>query len=114
MTDNAWVQEFPGAITVCDAEGIILELNDKAAKSYESDGGRKLIGSNMLGCHPEPARSQVQRLLESKQANVYTIEKKGVKKIIYQSPWYTDGRFSGLVELALEIPAHLPHFNRDK
>ena len=40
MTDHAWIKEFPAAITVCDAEGIILEMNDKAAKTFEKDGGR--------------------------------------------------------------------------
>ena len=42
MTDHAWIKEFPAAITVCDVEGIILEMNDKAAKTFESDGGYDL------------------------------------------------------------------------
>ena len=44
--------------------------------------------------------------------NVYTIEKHGIKKLIYQAPWYRDGEFAGLVELAIELPAELPHFVR--
>ena len=112
MTDHAWINEFPGAITVCDADGIILEMNDQAGKSFAKDGGRALIGKNLLDCHPEPARTKTKRLLESKQKNVYTIEKNGVKKLIYQSPWYRDGKFAGLVELALEIPFEMPHFVR--
>jgi len=32
MAEHSWVQEFPGAITVCDRDGIILEMNDKSAK----------------------------------------------------------------------------------
>jgi transcriptional regulator with PAS, ATPase and Fis domain len=112
MTDHTWINEFLGAITVCDADGIILEMNDQAAKGYAEDGGRALIGKNMLDCHPEPARTKTKRLLESKQKKVYTIEKKGVKKLIYQSPWYRDGKFAGLVELSLEIPFEMPHFVR--
>jgi transcriptional regulator with PAS, ATPase and Fis domain len=112
MSEHSWVGEFPGAITVCDVDGIILEMNDQAANGYAKDGGRALIGKNMLDCHPEPARTKTKRLLESKQKNVYTIEKKGVKKLIYQSPWYRDGKFAGLVELSLEIPFTLPHFVR--
>ncbi len=42
-----------------------------------------------------------------------TIEKQGIKKLIYQSPWYVDGRYGGFVELSLEIPAVMPHFVRD-
>ena len=112
MADHAWINEFPGAITVCDVDGIILEMNDQAAKGYAADGGRALIGKNMLDCHPEPARTKTKRLLESKQKNIYTIEKKGVKKLIYQAPWYRDGNFCGLVELSLEIPSEMPHFVR--
>lgn len=109
---HEWIKEFPAAITVCDKNGVLLEMNDKAAKVFESDGGYKLIGSNMLDCHPEPARSKADRLLAAKEKNVYTIEKKGIKKFIYQSPWFIDGEFAGFVELSLEIPYELPHFVR--
>jgi transcriptional regulator with PAS, ATPase and Fis domain len=112
MSNMDWVKEFPGAITVSDPNGIILAMNDRAAKSYEKDGGRALIGKSMLDCHPEPARRQVQQLLQSQQKNIYTIEKNGVKKLIYQSPWYENGEYRGLVELSLEIPFELPHFVR--
>lgn len=110
--DHSWVQGFPGAITVCDPNGIILEMNDKACQVFANDGGAKLIGTNVLDCHPEPARSKLKRLMETQQTNVYTIEKKGVKKLIYQTPWYQDGRYGGFVELSLEIPFEMPHFVR--
>ena len=112
MQDHTWIKEFPAAVTVCDADGIILEMNDKAAKSYEMDGGYKLIGSNMLDCHPDPAREKTERLLVAREKNVYTIEKNGIKKLIFQSPWYKGGEYAGFVELSLEIPFELPHFIR--
>jgi hypothetical protein len=112
MIDSIWAKEFPGAITVCDAAGIILEMNDKAAKSFETSGGYQLIGSQLLDCHPEPARTKFQHLLETRQANIYTIEKNGIHKLIYQSPWYQDGEYRGFVELSLEIPVEMPHFIR--
>ena len=112
MNELDWVKEFPAAVTVCDEGGILLEMNDKAAKTFEKDGGRKLIGSNMLDCHPEPARTKTERLLTAREKNVYTIEKNGVKKLIYQSPWYRNGEYAGFVELSLEIPFELPHFIR--
>jgi len=112
MSSQAWVQEFPGSITVCDSDGIILEMNDRAVKTYQDQGGEKLIGTNMLDCHPEPARTKTQRLLETRHANVYTIEKGGVKKLIFQTPWYRDGKYAGFVELSLEIPVQMPHFVR--
>ncbi len=112
MTSHIWIKEFPAAVTVCDAEGIILEMNDKAAKTFESDGGYKLIGSNMLDCHPGASRGKTERLLAAQVKNVYTIEKNGVKKLIYQSPWYKEGEYAGFVEISLEIPLEMPHFIR--
>ena len=79
---------------------------------FADDGGAALIGTNALDCHPEPARSKLDALLASGKANVYTIEKNGVKKLIYQAPWYRDGAYAGFVELSLEIPFELPHFVR--
>jgi hypothetical protein len=52
MTHHSWVKELPGSVVVCDLEGIIQEMN-KAVKTFEADGGIKLVGSNLLDCHPE-------------------------------------------------------------
>jgi len=112
MSEHEWIKEFPGSVTVCDAKGVILEMNDKAAKTLEKDGGYALIGKNMLDCHPEAARTKAERLLAAKEKNVYTIEKNGIKKLIYQSPWFKDGKYAGFVELSLEIPFEIPHFIR--
>jgi transcriptional regulator with PAS, ATPase and Fis domain len=111
-TEFAWVKEFTGAVTVSDPDGIITGMNDKAARSFEEDGGRALIGKNMLECHPEPARSKLAELMKTRQTNIYTIEKKGVKKLIYQSPWYQNGEYAGYIEISMEIPFDMPHFIR--
>jgi hypothetical protein len=113
MEKFAWVNEFPGAITVCDANGIITEMNIKAGEVFKKDGGLQLIGSNALDCHPEPSRTQFKKMLENPAPNVYTIEKGGKKKLIYQTPVYEDGIYAGFIELSLEIPQEMPHFNRD-
>jgi hypothetical protein len=112
MNELDWVRELPAAVTVCDEKGIILEMNDASARTFEKDGGRTLIGSNVLDCHPEPARTKTERLLAAREPNVYTIEKNGIRKLICQSPWYRDGDYAGFVELSLEIPMELPHFIR--
>jgi transcriptional regulator with PAS, ATPase and Fis domain len=112
MENNDWAKELPVSITVCDRDGIILEMNDKAIKTFASDGGAKLIGTNLLDCHPEPSRTKVKELLSTQTQNVYTIEKNGVKKLIYQTPWHKDGKFAGLVEFSMEIPFDMPHFVR--
>lgn len=113
MDQHAWVEGFPGAITVCDPEGIILEMNDAAIRVFQKDGGRDLLGRNLLDCHHEEARRRLQELMAQRQINVYTIEKHGVKKLIYQSPWFQDGEYAGFMELSLELPAELPHFLRN-
>ena len=112
MPEGAWVKELKAAITVCDRDGVALEMNDRAAETHAKDGGRALIGKSILECHPERARELFEDLLRTERLNVYTIEKDGVKKLIYQAPWYREGAFAGIVELSLPIPWDLPHFVR--
>ncbi len=112
MPDLSWFKELPLAITICDADGIILDMNDAAAAVFREDGGRALIGSNVLDCHPAPARGKLERMMERREKNIYTIEKNGRKKLIYQTPWYRDGQYAGFVELSMEIPFDMPHFIR--
>lgn len=108
----AWVHEFQGAVTVCDPAGIVLAMNAASARMFEKDGGSDLIGRSLVDCHPEPARGKLLALLHERRANAYTIEKRGVRKLIYQTPWTRNGVFAGLVEISLELPAELPHFVR--
>jgi len=112
MQSMEYFKGAPFAVTVCDAEGIIVYMNDKSQLTFASYGGAGLIGRSLLECHPEPARSRLAALLAEQKSNAYTIEKNGLRKLIYQSPWYAEGAFAGLVELSLEIPEDMPHFKR--
>ena len=114
MQPHAWIHAFPASITVCDPNGIILEMNEASDKAFEKYGGHTLIGSNLLDCHPEPSRSKLKEMLAHQTKNIYTIQKNGEKKIVYQSPWYLDGQYAGFIEMVLPLPAEMPHFNRDK
>ena len=107
-----WIQDACIAVTVCDAKGVIIEMNAKAAKTFKKRGGADLIGKNLLDCHPGPAKTKLKKLLKKPRANAYTIEKNGVKKLIYQLPWHKSGKFAGIVELSLELPEKMPHFVR--
>jgi transcriptional regulator with PAS, ATPase and Fis domain len=109
----AWLDGIEVAATVCDRHGVCLYLNERAAQVFVKDGGRKLVGQNLLDCHPEPARSRFTAQLATPEPNSYTIEKAGIRKLIHQIPWYKDGVFSGVVELSLVLPHTLPHFVRD-
>ena len=114
MDENAWVKEFPGAVTVCDAAGRIIAMNDRSREVFAADGGAALIGTNVLVCHPEPSRTKLLAMMKDRRPNVYTIQKNGKKKLIYQAPWHQNGVYAGFVELSLEVPWDLPHFDRDK
>ncbi len=107
-----WIKEFNCAITVCDTNGIIVAMNDKSVEVFKDEGGSELIGKNLFDCHPEPSRTKLKQMVEQQTENVYTIEKNGKKKLIYQSPWYEKEIYKGFVELSLEIPFELPHFKR--
>ncbi len=108
-----WVTSFPGAVTVSDLEHRILWMNDRAADVYADRGGRDLVGGNMMACHNERSRGIIEKLLRTGDPNTYTIEKKGVKKLVYQAAWRDGtGRIAGLVELSLVIPFEMPHFIR--
>jgi hypothetical protein len=53
-------------------------------------------------------------MYENHTLNVYTITKNGKKKLIYQAPYFVDGKFSGIVEMSLPLPEEIPHYDRDK
>jgi hypothetical protein len=52
-------------------------------------------------------------MLANAQSHIYTIQKNGIQELIYQAPFYADGACAGMVELALDLPPGMPHFNRD-
>ncbi|MDP2965282.1 MAG: hypothetical protein Q8N39_04480 [Pelolinea sp.] len=109
-----WSKYFPAAITVTNENGTVVEMNDFSVESYRKDGGANLIGDNVIECHKEPSLSKVKKLYEEHALNVYTITKNGKKKLIYQAPYFVEGRFSGMVEISLPLPDEMPHYDRDK
>lgn len=109
----SWMDEDEAAITICDLNGIIIYMNERSIKAFTKyDDSGVTIGSSLVECHPEPARSKLLSMLKTPQTNVYTIEKNSVKKIIRQSPWQKDGVFSGVVEISFEIPVEMAHHIR--
>jgi hypothetical protein len=106
-------KELPFAITVCDTDGIILYMNDRSISTFQKYGGEAIVGTSLFLYHQGPSAAKLLELLDKSGTNVYTIEKNGIKKMIYQSPWFHAGKFAGLIELSLEIPMEMPHFVRE-
>ncbi len=113
MSSALWVKELPAEIMVCDSGGLIIEMNDHAALLFADDGGRGLLGRNVLDCHPEQAVSKLKHMLADPSVNCYFNTENGEKRFFFQSPWYLEGRFSGYVEISFVVPEIIPHFIRE-
>lgn len=105
-----WAREVNCAITVVNTDCNIIYMNDKARATFASHGN--LIGKNMLDCHSDRSKEIIRQLLATGGVNCYTIEKQGVRKMIYQTAWKRDGIVAGLVEISMVIPTDLPHYIR--
>ena len=107
-----WFEQLPCSVTVCDKRYKILYMNERSAEVNSKEGGKALIGENLIDCHPPEAQEKLKKVMTSGRPNVYTIEKRGVKKLVYQCHWRKEGRVRGLVEFTFELPSNIPHFVR--
>ena len=105
-----WAKELNCSIIVCDKNGIIVYMNDRAVEQYKRHGN--LIGKCLFECHNERSMGIIRNLLAEGGTNSYTIEKNGVHKMIFQSAWKENGEVAGLCEFSMIIPAELPHYIR--
>jgi PAS domain-containing protein len=113
MSDVYNFDSFPGAVTICTPEGIIEYMNSAAETLLAEHGGRALIGSNVLDCHPAPAREKLEGLMRDRRSNTSTSEKNGIRRLVYQFPLYDNGGYSGYGEISFEIPIVIPNFIRE-
>ncbi len=111
MEDFKWAEQMNCAVTVCDKEGIVLYMNERARATFAKRGD--MIGRSLMPCHSERSRAIIAHMLATGESNSYTISKNGQRKMIYQTPWREDGEVAGLVEISMVIPDEMPHYNRD-
>lgn len=111
MTEEIF-KNLPFAVTACDIDARIIYMNEKSCATFLKNGVKSLIGNYLFDCHSEKSAAQIRNLLQTGGTNSYTIEKNGLKKLIYQCPWYKDEKIAGLVEISLVIPNEMPHFVR--
>ena len=107
------------AVTVSDKDGNVIYQNDS---SIEVNGDAR--GRNLEQCHNPKSWEMICHMLKEDVSNVYTISKKGKKKLIYQTPWYDESgelktengelkkQPAGLVEFSIVLPEEMPHYNR--
>ena len=103
-----WVEHYPAAVTVCDPQGTIIAMNRLAQDNFRKYGGEALLGTSLFACHPEPANAIIRRLLQDQTGNTYFVEKNGVRKLVHQAPWHSEGQFAGLTETIIILPDQIP------
>lgn len=106
-----WAEDMNCAVTVCDKSGIIIFMNQKSRDTF-CKNGESMVGHSIIPCHNEHSQAKIREMLEQGTSNCYTIEKNGVKKMIYQTPWRENGVVMGLVEISMVIPEEMPHYIR--
>jgi transcriptional regulator with PAS, ATPase and Fis domain len=99
-----WFEHLPCSITVVDRSYKILYMNAKSADVNRESGGKSLIGKNLMDCHPPEAQAKLKQVMTAGKPHVYTTERRGVRKMVYQGKWKKSGRVGGLVELYFELP----------
>ena len=108
----AWAEGTHCAITVCDLEGKVIFMNERSRATFDKDGNT-MLGKNLMPCHSEKSQQKIREMIATDTVNCYTIDKQGVKKMIYQTPWRDkDGTVRGMVEISMVIPAEMPHYIR--
>ena len=108
----AWAEGTHCAITVCDLDGKIIFMNERSRATFDKEG-QTMLGKNLMPCHSERSQEMIRHMIATDTVNCYTIDKQGVKKMIYQTPWRdSDGTVRGMVEISMVIPTDLPHYTR--
>lgn len=110
---HPWVKEFPARLVVIDRNNTIIDLTEQAARVLSPGGSPELLGQSVLDCHPEQARVKLLELIQERKTNIYTYTREDQKYLVIQSPWTISGEFAGYFDLTIELPARIPHFDRD-
>ncbi|MBR5102678.1 MAG: PAS domain-containing protein [Muribaculaceae bacterium] len=110
--DFDWAETLHCAVTVCDTQGVVIYMNQCSRATF-SNHGDSMVGKSMMPCHNEHSQAIIHKMLNEDVTNCYTIDKQGVRKLIYQTPWKKDdGTVGGLVEISIVLPDELTNYVR--
>ena len=104
MIPDYW-KELDITVSICDASGYIIYMNDKAINDTFADhGGVELIGTSLLDCHPEPSKSKLKKMMEEETSNTYFKGQGESRRLIHQTPIYHSNVYFGFMELIIPCP----------
>ena len=106
---EVWLEKLPCSVMICDKNYKILYMNEMSAKDHAKDGGKKMVGTDLMDCHPLEAQAKMRKMLTSAQPNVYTMQWKKKKKLVYQCQWKRGRSVGGLFQLVFKIPEDIPN-----
>ena len=99
-----WVEEFDGAVTICDTNFKIIYMNQRSVNEFAKYGGADLLGQNLLDCHNPQSCEKIKEILQTGDANSYSkVKSDGRTKVIHQSCWRENGIIKGLVEISFYL-----------
>lgn len=97
-----WAEALTCAVTICDADGKIIFMNEKSRATFGHHGD--LIGKNLFDYHQPESQAKIRHMLATGEDNTYKVVKNGISKLIHQTPWRIDGKIAGMVELSIILP----------
>jgi len=58
-----WIEKLDGNVIVCNAESIIIYMNETAIRNYAKDGGADLIGRTLMDCYNADSRRKILEIM---------------------------------------------------
>jgi len=98
-----FLKELNFSVSICDAEGSICYLNNKGEETFAKEGGKELLGTNILDCHPEPSKSKLKEMMITHETQAYFKGEGDRKRLIYQTPVYKEGNYAGYFEMIIPL-----------
>jgi len=108
-----WFENLPCAVTVCDRNYTILYVNQATAEANAERGGKELVGRSLLDCHPPRARRLLRKVMDSGEPHIFTSERNGRKKMVYEAHWRRDGEVGGMIEVSFQLPRKVRNLAKD-